>query len=108
MYTNMHVFLCTDLFTYAYINIYVRMHTHTNIYMYMYTHISMYAHTHTHTHTYIYIYCYVYIHKLVTVVEGDPKDPFSIASTQRSKGGRNSFPWIAPLYTSSVPYNAEY
>ena len=36
--------------------------------------------------------------KLATVVEGDPKAPFSIATTPRCKGGRDSFPWIAPLY----------
>ena len=36
--------------------------------------------------------------KLVTVVEGDPKAPFSIATTPTCRGGRYSFPWIAPLY----------
>ena len=36
--------------------------------------------------------------KLVTVVECDLKAPFSIATTPRCKGGRYSFPWIAPLY----------
>ena len=35
---------------------------------------------------------------LVTVVEGDPKAPFSITITSRCKGGRYSFPWIDPLY----------
>ena len=34
----------------------------------------------------------------MTVVEGDQKAPFSIATTLRCRGGRNSFPWIAPLY----------
>ena len=54
----------------------------------------IYVHTraHTHTHTYIYIY------KLATLDEGDPKAPFSIDTTPKCKGGRNSFPWIAPLY----------
>ena len=56
---------------------------------------------------YIYIYVcigvcmsiYVYIVKLlVTVVEGDPKAPFSIATTPRCRGGRYSFTWITPLY----------
>ena len=36
--------------------------------------------------------------KLATVVEGDPKAPFSIATTPRCRGGCYSFPWIAPLY----------
>ena len=35
--------------------------------------------------------------KLATIVKGDPKDPFSIATTQRCREGRYSFPWIAPL-----------
>ena len=34
--------------------------------------------------------------ELATVVEGDQKAPFSIATT-RCRGGRYSFPWI-PLY----------
>ena len=36
--------------------------------------------------------------KLATVVEGDQKAPFSIATTPRCRGGLYSFPWIAPLY----------
>ena len=36
--------------------------------------------------------------KLATIVEGDPKAPFPIATTPRCRGGRFSFPWIAPLY----------
>ena len=36
--------------------------------------------------------------KLATVVEGDQKAPFSIATTLKCRGGRYSFPWIAPLY----------
>ena len=45
--------------------------------------------------------------KLSTLVEGDQKAPFSIATTQRCRGGRHSFPWIAPLYPWYVPYIAE-
>ena len=55
---------------------------------------------------YIYIYIYAYT-KLATIVEGDPKAPFSIATTPRCRGGRYSIPWIAPLYPWTVPYNAE-
>ena len=41
----------------------------------------------------------VYIYsKLATIVEGDPKAPFSIATTPRCRGGRYSIPRIAPLY----------
>ena len=41
------------------------------------------------------------------IVEGDPKAPFSIATTPRCRGGRYSIPRIAPLYPWTVPYNAE-
>ena len=46
--------------------------------------------------------------KLATIVEGDPKAPFSIATTPRCRGGRYSIPRIAPLYPWTVPYNAEF
>ena len=36
--------------------------------------------------------------KLATLVEGDQKAPFSIATTPRCRAGRYSFPWIVPLY----------
>ena len=36
--------------------------------------------------------------KLATVVEGDPKAPFSIATTPKCRGGCYSFPRIVPLY----------
>ena len=32
--------------------------------------------------------------KLSTLVEGDSKAPFSIATTSKCRGGRYSFPWI--------------
>ena len=44
---------------------------------------------------------------LATVVEGDQKAPFSIATTLRCRGGRYSFPWIALLYPWYVPYITE-
>ena len=31
---------------------------------------------------------------LATVIEGDLKVPFSIATTPRCMGGRYSFPWV--------------
>ena len=46
-------------------------------------------------------------YKLATVVESDPTSLFSIATTPRCRGDRYSFPWIAPLYSWSVLYNAE-
>ena len=47
-------------------------------------------------------------YKLATVVEGDQKAPFSIATTPRCMGGRYSFRCITPLYPWYVPYIAEY
>ena len=41
------------------------------------------------------------------LVEGDPKAPFSIATTSRCRGWRYSFLRTDPLYPSSVPYNSE-
>ena len=38
---------------------------------------------------------------------GPLKSAFLTASTPRCKGWCYSFPWIAPLYPWSVPYNAE-
>ena len=46
--------------------------------------------------------------RLTTLVEGDPKPPFSIAITPRCWGGHYSIPWIAPLYPWYLPYNAEF
>ena len=46
-----------------------------------------------------------YIYNWSTIVEGDPKVPFSIATTQTCRGGNYSFPWFVP-YPSSIPYNA--
>ena len=43
-------------------------------------------------------FLYIFI-KLATIVEGDPKVTFSIASTLRCRGGRHSIHWIAPLDT---------
>ena len=51
-------------------------------------------------------YIYPVFVKLVTLVEGDPKAPFSIATTPKCWGGRYSFPWIAPLYPWYLPYKA--
>ena len=36
--------------------------------------------------------------KLSVLVKGEPKVPFSIATTAMYKKGCHSFPWIAPLY----------
>ena len=36
--------------------------------------------------------------KLATVIEGDPKAPFSLATTPTFKRGHYYFPWIVPLY----------
>ena len=48
-------------------------------------------------HYYIYIYIYIYIVSWLTVIEGDSKAPFSIATRPWYKGGRYFFLWIGPL-----------
>ena len=51
--------------------------------------------------------CGIVVSKLLaTIVEGDPKAPFSIAITPRYRGRCYSFHWIAPLYPWSIPYNS--
>ena len=50
---------------------------------------------------------YIYKVKLATLVEGNPKAPFSIATTPKCRGWCISIPWIFPLYPRSLPYNAE-
>ena len=47
------------------------------------------------------------IKKDIREVEGNPKVPFSIATTPRCKEVQDSIPWIAPLYHLSVPYNSD-
>ena len=46
--------------------------------------------------------------KLVTIVKGNLKAPFSIATTPMCRERHNSFPRIAPLYPWYIPYSAEY
>ena len=55
------------------------------------------------TRLYSVVIVVVVIKKLPIVVEGDPKAPFSIATTSRYKGGRYTFLWIAPLTFDSYP-----
>ena len=45
--------------------------------------------------------------KLATVVQGNPKAPFYIATTPKCWEDRCSIPWFAPLYLWSAPYNTE-
>ena len=44
---------------------------------------------------------------MATVVGGDEKASFSIATTLTCRGGHDYFPWIAPLYPWYIPYIAE-
>ena len=44
---------------------------------------------------------------IYTIVEGDQKAPFSIATTTRCRGERYFFLWIAPLYPWYIPNIAE-
>ena len=40
----------------------------------------------------------IFTNNLATVVEGETKASFSIATTPRCRGERYSFPWIGLLY----------
>ena len=78
-------------------------HTHTHTCRGMHTHLYKYSHMHvtltvTHACTQTRPHMKIIKVKLVTVVEGDPKAPFSIATTPKCKRGHYSFLWIAPLY----------
>ena len=46
--------------------------------------------------------CILIIKKLATIVEGNPKAPFSIVTTPMCRGGRYSFPGL--LYFNLDPY----
>ncbi len=46
--------------------------------------------------------------KLVTLIECNKKASFSIATTQRCRGGRYFFPRIPPLYPRYSPYLTEW
>ena len=88
-------------------------HTHLHISMYVYMKyektryskcLFIYVH---HLNIFLYTIGFIsvfleYIHinkvKLETVVEGEPKAPFLIATTPRCRGGHYSFPRIASLY----------
>ena len=39
----------------------------------------------------------------MTIIEGDPKAPYSKATTPRCREGRYSFLWIAQIYPWYVP-----
>ena len=56
------------------------------------------------------VFCVILISKvkLAAVVEGDQKAPFSISTTPKCWGGRDSIAWIAPFYSWYVPYIAEF
>ena len=47
------------------------------------------------------------ISKIGDLSRGWPEGSFSIATAPRCRGGRYSIPWIATLYSWSLPYNAE-
>ena len=62
---------------------------------------------HAFLYNYHQAYIYIYIYIVSKVGDCSQKFPFSIATTPRCRGGRYSFPWIAPPYPRFVPYIAE-
>ena len=68
--------------------------TSSLIYIYIYIYIYLYI----YISVFFLLVC-VYISKLAILVKGEWKAPFSIATTPMYRGGRNSIPWIALLYS---------
>ena len=78
--------------------------------MYICKCVCMYACMYVYRCVYIYVYVCIYMCAYVCVclcisfyeackcLQGQKKAPFSIATTPRCRGGRYSFPWIAPHY----------
>ena len=62
------------------------------LHIHIYIKQSLNIHRHTHTHIHRHTHTHIYVYKLVTIVEDDLKAAFSIATTPRCRGGRNSFP----------------
>ena len=63
------------------------------------TYIIYYNNSELNFDIFVQIILYLSSFKLATVVEGDPKAHFTIATTPRCRRGRYSIPWIAPLYS---------
>ena len=76
-------FMCLCVYIYIYIYIYIL------VYVYICKYVSEYVIMYIWMCLSIYIYIYI---KLATIVEGNPKAPFSIATTPMCRGGRYSFP----------------
>ena len=106
--TNVQNHLSINIYIYIYIYN-LRLNSSAFICILMYLRLSKCLYS-SINHLYIYIYIYIDREregerekereskvKLATVVEDDPRAPFSIASTPKCRAGRNSFPWIAPL-----------
>ena len=100
------IYLCVCVYImYIPTYLYVHTNTNTNTDTENCTRTLTIEHIHTHTNLYTRIYIYIYMCvcvcikvKLTTLVEGDPKALFSIATTQKCSGGRYSINWFAPLY----------
>ena len=69
---------------------------HLSLSLSLYIYIYIYIYIFVSHRVYVHIYIYIYI-SWPNVVEGDTKDPFSIAIAAICKGGHNFIPWIATL-----------
>ena len=82
---------CSSLFFSFCLSVLLSLSLSLSLYIYIYIYILIYM------SVYLYIYIYIYTWskvELATVVKGDLKGPFSIATTPRCKGGRYSFPGL--------------
>ena len=81
-FNNLHRLICRKTQP---TNVHVIEHF-KNILQFNYSKTHTYTRTLTHTHTHIYIYIYIVV-KLATVVEGNLKALFSIATTPKCREG---------------------
>ena len=103
-HTHTHTYIYIYIYASTWAYIYLQMHTFINVYIiYAFKCTCIHAHTHTHTHKQanIHIHTHTYTRtyiKLATIFEGDPKGPFSIASTKDVEEGASLFPGL-PHFT---------
>ena len=78
-----------------YLCVYILIYTLTCVCIYIYIYIYM---------MYLCVYVYIKKVKLATLVKGDPKVPFSIATTPRCTGGHCTTPFPGLFHFTHDPY----
>ena len=97
LYNFLHIIIIIIITIIIYLKLFNFLHI-----IFIINYLSLYNYLHMIIISICYLKLYCKKVKLVIVVEGDLKAPFSIATTSSCRGGRYSFPWIAPLYPWSI------